>query len=173
MYYTYAYLREDGTPYYIGKGKGKRYKTQHNVPVPPADRILFLKTNLTEDEAYEHEIYMISVFGRKNNGTGILRNLTDGGGPASGWVMKDSHKQAISKRHKDIPKGEKHMKMMEDARKSSTHCYSEEHRMKISQTNIERGILPPNRKGAKWYNNGVKSTLSKSHPGDGWVTGRL
>ena len=85
-FYTYAYLRPDRTPYYIGKGVGDRIWSKHNVPVPPRERIIFLKKNLTEEEAHRHEIYMISVLGRKDNGTGILRNLTDGGEGASGRI---------------------------------------------------------------------------------------
>ena len=92
-YYTYAYLREDGTPYYIGKGKGRRIfdkenRTSCSVPKDKR-RIIFLKQNLTEEQAFIHEIYMISVFGRKNNGTGILRNLTDGGEGFSSTAMKE------------------------------------------------------------------------------------
>jgi hypothetical protein len=86
FYYTYAYLREDRTPYYIGKGKGNRaYKKERREFKPPTDksRIIFLKQNLTEEEAFKHEIYMIAVFGRKDLGTGILRNMTDGGDGAS------------------------------------------------------------------------------------------
>jgi hypothetical protein len=81
-YYTYAYLREDKTPYYIGKGKFDRvYRRNKKDIKPPKDksRIIFLKQNLTEEEAFRHEIYMITVFGRKDLETGILHNRTDGG----------------------------------------------------------------------------------------------
>ena len=86
-YYTYAYLRKDGTPYYIGKGNGRRaYQKQkwHNPPKNKS-RIIFLKQNLTEEEAFKHEIYMIAVFGRKDLETGILRNLTNGGEGTCGY----------------------------------------------------------------------------------------
>lgn len=96
VYYTYAYLREDGTPYYIGKGKDRRAYLTHNVNIPPLDRILFLKRNLTEEEAHKHEQYMISVLGRKDLGTGILRNLTSGGEGCSGRIIGEEQKQKIS-----------------------------------------------------------------------------
>ena len=101
-YYTYAYLREDGTPYYIGKGKGKRVYDEYNrtsCPVPKdKNRIIFLKQNLTEEEAFKHEIYMIYILGRKNNGTGILRNLTDGGEGFSSSNMKEFWKKRNDKK---------------------------------------------------------------------------
>jgi len=84
MPYTYAYLREDRTPYYIGKGNGKRAYVPHIrrngnfIPVPDKDRILILKHFNTDEEAHKHEEYMIDVYGREIDG-GILLNLCVGG----------------------------------------------------------------------------------------------
>jgi hypothetical protein len=106
-FYTYAYLREDRTPYYIGKGKGNRISHRKKRDVkPPKDksRIIFLKQNLTEEEAFKHEIYMIAVFGRKDNGTGILHNRTDGGEGPSGFIHTPETKAKLSA----IKKGENH-----------------------------------------------------------------
>lgn len=119
-YYTYAYLRKDRTPYYIGKGKGNRAyvkhwrsKTKGGYFAPPEkDRILILKKNLTEEEAYRHEIYMIAVFGRKALGTGILHNKTDGGEGGKGvpaWNkggtipehQKEINRQMMKKRYEN------------------------------------------------------------------------
>jgi hypothetical protein len=99
MFYTYAYLREDRTPYYIGKGNGNRMFVNHKgrrgtvIKVPSEDRILVLKENLTEEEAFRHEIYMISVLGRKDLGTGILRNQSDGGEGATGHRKSEDWKK--------------------------------------------------------------------------------
>tara|TARA_R110002050_G_scaffold66762_3_gene144664 strand:+ start:25 stop:597 length:573 start_codon:yes stop_codon:yes gene_type:complete len=99
MFYTYAYLREDGTPYYIGKGSGER-TTEFHIGrsknfIPSEDRILILKDNLTEEEAFRHEIYLISVLGRKDLGTGILRNLTDGGEGCTGMRHSEETRERI------------------------------------------------------------------------------
>lgn len=115
MYYTYAYLRKkDGTPYYIGKGCGNRaYKRSKKDIKSPKDksRIIILKNNLTEEEAFKHEIYMIVVFGRKDLGTGILYNRTDGGEGISGTILSEETKQKMSesrKGHKNHFYGRKH-----------------------------------------------------------------
>ena len=50
------YLREDGTPYYVGKGKDYRayHRTTHGLVVlPPADRIKKVLQGLTEEQATE------------------------------------------------------------------------------------------------------------------------
>jgi hypothetical protein len=121
-FYTYAWLREDGTPYYIGKGSGdrawKRSRKGRSVKMPPKERILILKQNLTEEEAYKHEIYMIALYGRKDIGTGILRNLTDGGeGPTN--MSPEKRSAAGRKRSHRMPREKRLQLLTENNRKKS------------------------------------------------------
>jgi hypothetical protein len=101
IYYTYAYLRKDGTPYYIGKGcRDRAYNVyshkKNGIHVPlDRDRIVFLKVGLSEEESLRHEEYMIYLLGRKDLGTGILRNRTNGGDGASGAVRTERHKDRV------------------------------------------------------------------------------
>lgn len=91
-FYVYLYLREDGTPYYAGKGIGKRAWAHSKKEIqPPADtsRIVVPVWDLLEMGAFTLERKFIRWFGRKDLGTGILRNKTNGGDGASGYVFTE------------------------------------------------------------------------------------
>lgn len=107
IYYVYVYLREQssdtadaGTPYYVGKGKGDRVTRthkKHGIHVPKnRDNIILLWENLTEEFALEMEMLLIATYGRVDNGTGILRNKTDGGDGTSGWIPTEENRRKIA-----------------------------------------------------------------------------
>jgi len=107
-FYIYELQYPDGTTFYFGKGKGDRCnnhlresnnqnrlkqniinKIRRNGDEP----LLTIKeSNLIESKAFEIEISLIAHYGRRDIGTGILSNLTDGGEGVSGYKVSKEHR---------------------------------------------------------------------------------
>lgn len=111
-YYVYLYLKPDRTPFYVGKGKDGRWKRhireakrdktrdKNNLKLNTIRKILksgqepivkFVDSNISEEQAFELEQFLISEIGRIDLGTGTLTNLTDGGEGQSGYVYSEKH----------------------------------------------------------------------------------
>lgn len=83
-YYVYQYVREDSTPYYIGKGSKRRawesHKRANGSDLRPKNRtrIQLVKEQLTQQEAWDLEAELIAKHKRIVDG-GILVNSNLGG----------------------------------------------------------------------------------------------
>jgi len=151
MYYVYSYLREDHSPYYIGKGSGRRAYTKGPKEVkPPRDksRVRILKADLTEEEAFLLEKLYILMFGRIDLGTGILRNKSDGGDGSSGAIRSPEFREKLrqanlgKKRpqwvYDKIAASNKGKKVSEETRAKISAIHkgkkcTEEHKRKVSE----------------------------------------
>jgi len=98
MFYTYAHTKPDGTIFYIGKGQNKRAwkKTGRNthwkniVSKYKNYGVEILANWDTEEEAFSHEVLLISCF--KDLGYDLANHTTGGDGP-SGYKWTEAQKQ--------------------------------------------------------------------------------
>lgn len=119
-FYTYLWLRGDGTPYYVGKGSGIRAFTSwaHGVHCPPDKNRILIQEHVSEEEAFEAEAFFIEYYGRLWLGTGCLRNIAGGGQnppKANGRVWTEEHKIKMRNRFQGIPLLEEHRKKLSEA----------------------------------------------------------
>ena len=139
MFYTYLWLRENGTPYYIGKGSNGRAYARHAIgKAPPVERII-VQDFECESDAFKAETFLILYYGRIDKGMGCLRNRTDGGDGTSGWMPSEETKRRMS----TARTGTKGHPISEETRRKLS---SEETRLKMSVSAKARGISEETRK---------------------------
>lgn len=94
MFYTYAHLKPDNSVFYIGKGQRRRAwdkvsrskRWKQAVEEAGSYKVQVLAKWETEQDAFEHEIFLIACF--KDMGVQLV-NLSKGGYGASGYRHRE------------------------------------------------------------------------------------
>jgi hypothetical protein len=173
-FYTYLYLRKNGTPYYVGKGQGKRAFVSRLGHNPPERARIFIQHWASEEEALEMEKWYISIFGRKGIGTGILHNRTDGGTGIRNISEETRSLMAKAKIGSQNAKGHKvseEVKAANSARMKGKQYllgfkFSEESKLKMRNSHLGKRLSEEQKRkiGEKLKGHiGAKSFLGRKH----------
>ena len=147
-FYVYAYLRKDGTPYYIGKGSSLRaWNTNHLINLPKSkNSIIILEQSLSEIGSLALERRMIRWYGRKDLNTGILHNKTDGGEGVTGKIVSLATREQIRKKLKGKSTGPRSDETKKKISNSSMGKpkWTDEQKIKMSILNKGKQFSVPN-----------------------------
>lgn len=128
MYYVYQLRVEDRElPFYVGKGIAERATRHFRDSYLNSDSnrlkantilkarkegkevlIEYIETGLTESDAFTLERFYIQLYGRRDQGTGCLANLTDGGEGHSGYINSEETRKRKSLAKLNGKRGEEH-----------------------------------------------------------------
>ena len=159
-YYVYLHVKEDdGTVFYVGKGTKLRWcvsnsRTLHWKNTASKHGVIchIVAHNLTAEEALILEKKLIASYGRQDQKTGCLVNLTDGGDGVVNYVWTEEHRKKIS----EAGMGRKHTDEFKQmvSKLHTGKVLSEETKAKISAK----------RKGTKWSDAQRKASETKIDP---------
>jgi hypothetical protein len=197
VYYTYVYLHpETKVPFYVGKGTNGRCNAHinaaHKVRIGSTESLCVVECrrllnqnlmpiieivlqNVTETEAFQEEIKLINLYGRRCDETGSLVNLTFGGDGASGFKQSEEHiqkrvyKQLGKKRTEEQKQRMKLIANSPESRKRISDLFrgkpkTLEHRAKLSKTQKGKSITEELRRKISegCIRNGVRPPIIKS-----------
>lgn len=174
-FYVYQYIKEDGLPFYIGKGSKNRINDSHLpwIEIPPPEFRKIIKDNLSEKDAFDLELRLIKKYKRIIDG-GILENKKLSRWVSqAGWLHSDESKNKISKGNKGKIRSNIH-------KENYSKPKSTEHIEKIRQANLGRPRddryikVAITKSKQRWYNDGKKTIMCE--PGNepkNFVPGRI
>lgn len=149
MAVVYRHIRLDkNEPFYIGIGANEKRafnKVSRNIYwkniVNKTDyEVQILFDDLTIEQACEKEKEFISLYGRKDLGTGTLVNMTDGGdGGCNGYKHTNEHKKYMSNLYKNRSLSQETKNKLSEINKGKKA--SDETKLKISK--IHKGRKKP------------------------------
>jgi hypothetical protein len=176
-------------PFWFGKGHGKRMYSHRQeakkcLKDPTRFRDIKIKIiiklwaigldfteekicmNITEQKSFEIEIEAIAKYGRIDNGTGCLANLTDGGEGSSGYRHSEKSKRKMSDNTIHTDEWKQMMSELHSGEGNPFHgrTHSEDSKLKISENHADMsGENSPNY-GKHWPED-VRKRMSEGMKG--------
>lgn len=159
--YKYGEYEFEYEPFYVGKGKGRRYKRTDNscgrndyfkkivnkIKNLKFEPIVKLKEKLTENRSFRIESNLINLIGRGDLDKGPLVNFTDGGEGSSGYKHSEKTLKKLKKEYSDIEIEFKKRKYILLTKENEyKNCYTKlkyictnNHKHSINWTNFKQG----------------------------------
>ena len=103
-HFVYIDRKIDGSPFYVGIGNKRRVfvKVRNELHTRICNKYAGCYREIVffgdRDQALTEEERLIALYGRINNGTGVLANFTNGGDGGTGRVITDEMRKSASER---------------------------------------------------------------------------